>query len=146
MRTAAACSFTRAGARLEDAKAAWEQAQEEVAEVRTKAVADLLSTGMAVEEVAGLLRVPERELRALRAAAARRDEKADGAEALERVTGSGGAGEPPEVRLASQAAAGAGRDASAVLLGWNEVARRWSVLAWLAKRHRFKQAGRAARC
>ena len=69
--------------------------------MKAKAVVALLGTGMAVGEVAGLLRAPERELRALRAAAGRRDEKPNGGEAVAPLTGSGGAGEAREARLAS---------------------------------------------
>ena len=101
VRTGAARSFARAGTRLEDARAAWERAQAEATEVKAKAVVALLGTGMAVGEVAGLLRAPERELRALRAAAGRCNEKANGGEAVASVTGSRGAGEPPEAHLAS---------------------------------------------
>ncbi len=101
VRTGAARSFARAAARLEDARATWGRAQAEVAEAKAKSVADLLGTGMAVGEVAGLLGASERELRALRAAAGRRDEKPNGGEAVAPLTGSGGAGEAREARLAS---------------------------------------------
>lgn len=89
VRTGAARSFARAAARLEDARATWGRAQAEVAEAKAKSVADLLGTGMAVGEVAGLLGASERELRALRAAAGRRDEKPNGGEAVAPLTGSG---------------------------------------------------------
>jgi hypothetical protein len=71
-------------------RAAWGRAQEEVAEAKAKAVADLLATGMGAGEVAGLLGVPERALRALRTAAVRRGEKASGGEAVARVDNRGG--------------------------------------------------------
>ena len=78
VRTGAARSFARASAPLEGARAAWGRAQAEAAEAKAKAVVDLLGTGMQVGEVAGLLGVTERELKALRTAAVRRDEKANG--------------------------------------------------------------------
>jgi len=57
-----------------------------VAEAKAKSVADLLGTGMAVGEVTGLLGASERELRALRAAAGRRDEKPQWGEAVAPLT------------------------------------------------------------
>jgi hypothetical protein len=101
VRTGAARSFARAAARLEDARATWGRAQAEVAEAKAKSVADLLGTGGWRWGVAGLLGASERELRALRAAAGRRDEKPNGGEAVAPLTGSGGAGEAREARLAS---------------------------------------------
>ena len=82
VRTAAARSFARAGARLEAARAVWERAQEDVHGAKAKAVADLLGTGMKAGEVAGLLGVSERQLKALRMPAGARGEKANGGEAV----------------------------------------------------------------
>lgn len=90
VRTAAARSFVRAGARLDGARAAWERAQEEVGEAKAKAVRDLLGTGMHAGDVAGLLGVSERELRASGDAAGRRDGKAEKGGAA--VPGKDGAG------------------------------------------------------
>ena len=82
VRTAAARSFVRASGRLEDARAVWERAQEDVRGAKAKAVADLLGTGMEADEVAGLLGLSERELKALRAATGARGEKANRGEAV----------------------------------------------------------------
>jgi hypothetical protein len=101
VRTAAARSFARAGGRLEDARAVWERAQEDVHGAKAKAVADLLGTGMEADEVAGLLGVSERELKALRAAGGRRGEKANGGEGQAHRMEGAGAGEGQEPRLAS---------------------------------------------
>jgi hypothetical protein len=101
VRTAAARSFARASGRLEDARAVWERAQEDVRRAKAKAVADLLGTGMQVGEVAGLLGVSERELKAFRAAGGRRGEKANGGEGPAHRTDGAGAGEGQEPRLAS---------------------------------------------
>ena len=98
VRTAAARSFARASAQLEDANAAWERAQTDVAEAKAKAVAELLGTGMQADEVAGLLGIPGRELRALGVTALRRGKKGDEGEAA--VPGTGRA-EGQQARLAS---------------------------------------------
>jgi hypothetical protein len=101
VRTAAARSFARASGRLEDARAVWERAQEDVRGAKAKAVADLLGTGMGPDEVAGLLGVSERELKAFRAAGGRRGEKANEGEAVVPGTDGAGAGDGQEPRLAS---------------------------------------------
>jgi hypothetical protein len=101
VRTAAARSFARAGARLEDARAVWERAQEDVRGAKAKAVVDLLGTGMGAGEVAGLLGVSERELKAFRAAGVRCGEKANGGEGPAPRTDGAGAGDGQEPRRAS---------------------------------------------
>lgn len=101
VRTAAARSFVRASGRLEDARALWERAQEDVRGAKAKAVADLLGTGMEADEVAGLLGLSERELKALRAATARRVEKANGGEGPTPRTDGAAAEGGQEPRLAS---------------------------------------------
>ena len=71
-RTGAARSFSAAAARLAEAKAAWEGAQAEAEPVKAKAVGELLGTGLEASEVAELLGITERELRALRVTAPER--------------------------------------------------------------------------
>lgn len=100
VRTGAARSFARASAQLEDAKAAWERVQTDAAEAKAKAVAELLWTGMQADEVAGLLGIPERELRAIGTTAVRRGKKGDGGEAPGANVGRLGT-EAKEARLAS---------------------------------------------
>lgn len=78
-RTGAARSFSAAMARLAEAKAAWEGAQAEAERSKAKAVGDLLGTGLEASEVAELLGIPERELRALRATTPERATKVNGA-------------------------------------------------------------------
>jgi hypothetical protein len=78
VRTAAARSFSAAVARLAEARAAWEAAQAEAEHLKAKAVGDLLGSGLEAGEVAELLGISERELRALRATAPERTTKATG--------------------------------------------------------------------
>ena len=79
LRTGAARSFSAAVGRLAEAKAAWEGAQSEAERSKAKAVGDLLGSGLGAGEVAELLGISERELRALRTAAPERSTKASGA-------------------------------------------------------------------
>ena len=79
VRTGAARSFSAAVARLAEAKVAWEGAQAEAERSKAKAVRDLLASGLEAGEVAELLGISERELRASRATAPERPSKANGA-------------------------------------------------------------------
>lgn len=79
LRTSAARSFFAAMAQLAEAKAAWEGAQAEAERVKAKAVGELLGTGLEAGEVAELLGIPKRELRALRTRTSERSTKASGA-------------------------------------------------------------------
>ena len=68
-RTAAARDYGVAVARLAEAAVTWERIQGEVTMARAKAVADLLDSEMAAADVAKLLGLETKELRALRGAA-----------------------------------------------------------------------------
>ena len=76
LRTAAARSFSGAVARLAEAKAAWESAQAEAERSKATAVGELLGSGMQAVEVAELLGISEKELRALRPTASERSTNA----------------------------------------------------------------------
>ena len=73
----------------------------DVRRTKAKAMADLFGTRMEAHEVAGLLGVSERELKAFRAAGGRHGEKANGGEGQAHRTDGAGAGEGQEPRLAS---------------------------------------------
>lgn len=77
-RTAAARRYAAASARLRLAQAAWEAARAETGEARSKAVEELIDSGMKPAEVAGLLDVEPRELRNLRAPAPKQTAEATG--------------------------------------------------------------------
>ena len=79
LRTAAARSFSGAVARLAEAKAAWEGAQTEAERSKARAVGELLGSGMQAVEVAELLGISEKELRALRPTTSEKSTKASGA-------------------------------------------------------------------
>jgi hypothetical protein len=79
LRTPAARSFSGAVARLVEAKAVWESAQAEAERSKAKAVGELLGSGMQAVEVAELLGISEKELRALRPTASEKSTKASGA-------------------------------------------------------------------
>lgn len=67
-RSSAAARFTGAVATLADAETAWKAAQGEATTAKAGAVGDLLDTGMKPGEVAELLGIDTKEVRALKTA------------------------------------------------------------------------------
>ena len=80
-RSTATARFAAAVAKLADAETAWTAAQGEATEAKATAVADLLDSGMKPGEVAELLGIDTKEVRAFKTAAPATDTTGPGASA-----------------------------------------------------------------